>query len=89
MPAAAVPTDRGSRLNFRRPNFPAFLAPPRNRSFRFSQGVFGISEPQGGDALRDVNSSLMQPFRSEFSGVFRRTHKPMKFEDRKASLRLF
>lgn len=34
--AAAVPTDRGSRLNFRRPNFPAFLAPPCSRGFRFS-----------------------------------------------------
>jgi hypothetical protein len=91
---------RRSSLNFRRANFAAFLAPPRRRAFRFSQGRLTVSEPQGGDAPEDVISRLMHPFRSEFSprveelpwpftGVFQRTHKPMEFEDGEASLRLF
>jgi len=36
-----------------------------------------------------VVSGLMHPFGSEFSEVLHWTHKPMRFEDREASLRLF
>src|SRR5579863_1385111 len=99
-PGRTLPHSGSVTPDFSAPALPLFLPPPPRGSLRFRQGVFTISAPQGRDASRDVMSGLMHAFRSElsrrveepprpFAGVFRRTHKTMKFEDLKTGLRLF